>query len=306
MDKTWKKRLEGKLKEKLGPEYQIVYPDRPQKEDEKPVGIMKTGEVSGILLYLKNSVIAGLDSEEDFQKTAEGMLAEYQYKRSILISPADKNFESMKSKIVYTLENGNDPEALRHVPHTEFHGMAVIYQLCSIEGDEIHFRTITNEDMSVWKVTQEEVTEAARTNTPRLFPPVIQMLQMVEGHVMPVEMGETLEEMLEYIGSQKKVDAPMYVLTNQKSWYGSSSLLYDHLLERISDSCKDSLIILPMGIHDVILIPKKENATSITEWKALMEILNWGNKEEALSDHIYMFDRTDQMFKIAAEEKCQA
>lgn len=306
MDETWKKRLEEKLKERLGPEYQILYPNSPQKEDEKPVGIIKTGEFSGILLYLKDRVIASLDDETDLQKAVERMLAEYKYKRSILISPADENFEEMKSKIVYTLENGNDSEALLHVPHTEFHGMAVIYQLCSMEGGEIHTRVITNEDMSVWKVTQEKVAEAARTNTSRIFPPVIQMLQIVDGHVIAVEMKGTLEEMLENISSHKKVDAPMYVLTNQKNWYGSSCLLYDNLLERISDKCKDSLIILPMSIHDVILIPKKENSTSIREWKGLMEILNCGNKEEALSDQIYMFDRSDRVFKIAAEESSQA
>ena len=71
-------------------------------------------------------------------------------------------------------------------------------------------------------------------------------------------------------------------------------MIDNHLLGQISESCNDSLLILPVDIHEIILIPSRKNRTSIADWKAVIHALNIENKGVKLSDLVYLFDRADK------------
>ena len=91
----------------------------------------------------------------------------------------------------------------------------------------------------------------------------------------------------------------MYVLSNQSGLYGASNMIDNHLLGQISESCNDSLLILPVDIHEIILIPSRKNRTSIADWKAVIHALNIENKGVKLSDLVYLFDRADKKLHVA-------
>ncbi len=307
---TKKTRLKESLKERLGEGYEIIFPDRPHGADEGRVlfGVMKDGEASGIFVSLKNSEFESLEDEEGIQKAAAKMFADYKQKRGFLNGPCLTldNYREMKSKVIFVLDNEPvNAAVLSHIPYRCFFDMVMYYQLY-VEGEESYCKTVVNDDLEEWHINEQDLYEAAMENTQKLLPPVLQIMKLQGGHIELVTVAETPEEILDYVAHQKDKKSPMYVLTNRQGWYGADCILYDHLLEQIADSCKDSLMILPVSMHYVVLIQNGKNGIRISEWKELTGFFRTLEKAESLSSHIYFFDRADHTLKIAAEENSQA
>lgn len=91
-----------------------------------------------------------------------------------------------------------------------------------------------------------------------LNPPVIEMVEIKDWKVISAPIGNTFGEMLQSIKSHQEQKNPMYVLSNQSGLYGASNMIDNHLLGQISESCNDSLLILPVDIHEIILIPSRK------------------------------------------------
>lgn len=311
---TKKTRLKERLMECLGEGYKILFPDRPNRADRDgiPFGIMKDGEASGIFVYLENSEFECLEGEEGIQDAAAKMFVQYKQKRRFLNGPCLTldNFQPIKSKVMFVLASKPDnAAALNHIPYRHILDLVMYYQLY-MGGEEDYCRTVGNDDLEEWHIKEQDLYEAAMENTQKLFPPVLQIMKPQVDHIELVTVAETPEEILKYTAHLQDKKAPMYVLTTRQGWYGAGCILYAHLLEQISDSCKESLVILPVSPHYVILIQDAiqggKNGIGISGWNELMSFFKGLGKTEALSDHIYSFDRADRTLKIAAEENRQA
>ncbi|MCC8083953.1 MAG: hypothetical protein LIP15_06945, partial [Clostridium sp.] len=83
---TRKTSFEEKLKENLGAEYKVTFPQRMEKQDEEflRVGVQKSGESAGIWIYLSGSEFHWLDNEEDIQRAVTKVIEEYKKKEWIL------------------------------------------------------------------------------------------------------------------------------------------------------------------------------------------------------------------------------
>lgn len=304
---TRKHRFKTKLKEKLGAEYKVIFPQRLENKEEKTlmVGIKKDGEAVGICTYLNDSEIEWLDNEAGIQSAVTKVIEEYKRKNEFLNGPqlAGDSFDEVKSKIVYTLDNGEEnTEALKHIPHIRYYDMIAYFRILVTMDGESYVRTVLNEDLSTWGVNLQDVLEAAQVNTPVLYPPVIQRIGIEDGKVAAISIGDTLDEMLHYIESLPEQQEPMYVLSSKEGQYGAISMIDNHLLEQISDSCNDSLVILPKDIHELILIPFSKNATPITDWKDMIHAVNDLNRGEKLSELVYLFDRADKKLRTANDD----
>lgn len=308
---TRKSCLKTKLTEKLGAEYKVIFPQRLENENEKTlmVGIKKDGEAAGIWTYLSDSEIECLDNEAGTQSAVTKVIEEYQRKSEFLNGPqlTGDSFDDVKSKIVYTLYNGEEnTEALEHIPYIRYYDMVAYFRILVTMDGESYVRTVLNEDLSTWGVNLQDVLEAAKVNTPVLYPPVIQRVGIEDGKVAAISIGNTLDEMLHYIEILPEQQDPMYVLSSKEGQYGAIGMIDNHLLERISDSCNDSLVILPKDIHELILIPSSKNATSIADWKDMIHAVNDLNRGEKLSELIYLFDRADMRLRAANDDDFQA
>ena len=309
---TRKEHLKKKLEEALGAEFKVTYPWKTERDETVTlmVGIKKDAEAVGIWTSLNGGEIDWLDHEAGIEIAVSKLLKEYEDKRKILNGPhlTGETFDEVKSRIVYALEGGDEnEEALHHIPYIRYYDMITFFRiLLTEEGkSELYSRTITNDDLYTWGVTLDDLLKAAKVNTPILCPPLIEKIGVVGGNVAAMFIGDTLEEMLDYIRSHSESDNSVYALSNEQVQYGAVSMIYDHLLEQIADSCNDDLIILPGSIHNLVLLPSRANECTLEDWQAVIQLVNNGNAGEKLSDSLYLFDRKDKRLRIATREDLQ-
>lgn len=127
----------------------------------------------------------------------------------------------------------------------------------------------------------------ASENTPRLFPAKIYDMDKIFG-------GFFWEE---------DSHVPMYILTNEQGMNGASCLLYTDILKDFSKKHGGDIYILPLSIHEVILIP----ADKISDLTKLYEAVSGANSNfvaetDILSNSIYFYDRSKDQIQTLSEE----
>lgn len=298
---TWMQRLKEELRNRMGEEYQIT--PHIGKDDIPEFGITKQGERIGITITLEDCAVKQSDKEKDIQKVALYIQLAYQIKRGILKnapSPQD-SFEDAKDHIIYSLDRKTTNEAaLMKIPYEDFLDMIIFFRLYYVEGGYQFIRTINNLDLKAWGVGVKELSEAAKINTPVLFPPVIIPVDGENEENMIKEGGISLEEKISRLKQDRDKILPMYVLTNEDERRGAACILYEGLLDQIADIWKMDLIILPSSIDEILFLP--DMAGNAATWlNTVMETNRTRElKGEVLADSVYLYDYKEKKIKLAA------
>ena len=82
------------------------------------------------------------------------------------------------------------------------------------------------------------------------------------------------------------------MLSNGRKHLGASCILYDGILDDISEKIQSSYFILPSSIHEWFIladngVPDKESCNALIQDINSTEL----SKEELLSGHVYYYDR---------------
>jgi len=205
-----------------------------------------------------------------------------------------ESWESAKGRIIVELikESWNQ-ELLVEIPYKAFLDLAVIYRLKMWEcksGDVVH--TVTNEMMEHWNITEEELYEAALVN-----------LQKEEFEI--IGLHQVLKDMTEeHIDVEQKGEFHgwAYVFTNRSRIKGAAAMLRTDLLNRFAEAHGSDLFILPSSVHEVILLPAKEDENT-AELRRIVRETNEEivNEEEWLSDEVYYFRRSTGAVELIPE-----
>ena len=205
-----------------------------------------------------------------------------------------ESWESAKGRIVVELikESWNQ-ELLEEIPYKAFLDLAVIYRIKMWEcksGDVVH--TVTNEMMEHWNITEEELYEAALVN-----------LQKEEFEI--IGLHQVLKDMTEeHIDVEQKDEFHgwAYVFTNRSRIKGAAAMLRTDLLNRFAEAHGSDLFILPSSVHEVILLPAKEDENT-AELRRIVRETNEEivNEEEWLSDEVYYFRRSTGAVELIPE-----
>ena len=144
-----------------------------------------------------------------------------------------------------------------------------------------------------YRVTEEELFEAAWDCTA----PSIVVEDMAE--IMAKMMGISVEEIIAMQG-----DNPMIVATNQVKMHGAIAIKAGDKLAEVADRYKTDLAILPSSIHEILLIPVRED-TKFTELNAMVQEVNATQvaPEEVLSNHAYRFNRDERSITFYHDTK---
>lgn len=157
---------------------------------------------------------------------------------------------------------------------------------------------ITHEYMEMWGVTEKDLWEAAQDNTAALLPAKIRDIKEILHEAARVRMGKSYsKEIVDEVLNQRSNKGPMYVLTNETGFFGASCLLYHDVLDDFADRLGTNLYILPVSIHEVVLIPINSNI----KYEPLSEIIKAVNhtevlKEDFLSDSLYYYSSTTYLY----------
>ena len=152
-----------------------------------------------------------------------------------------KDFETMRSKIVYKLIHAKENEILlKSMPYIAYLDFAIVFYIL-FEVDESGTATIpiTHELAQLWGVPLDEIQQNAFCNAPTLLPASFKPMQIVINELTGANcVGEECIEDL------------MFVLTNSIRTFGAACILYDGMLDKISEEIGENFYILPSSIHE--------------------------------------------------------
>lgn len=303
MDKeTWVKKVTKELGRCLGAGYEL---EPVNSEQETVIKIQKEGDITGISLNLSVCEPAWLYHEEKVSKAAAALEKEYRRRYEALRGDAisGKDFEQVKHMVVYVLEkrNGNE-EALSHIPYEEFYDLILIFELHLHRQSESYRRVINNEDLKQWGVDKQKLLEAARQNTPVLYPPVIGLLesgdkQEEETELEPIEISELSSLMMD------KDSAKLFILTSINGQFGAGCIFYDDLLKQIAGICQDNLVLFYTSPYEILLFPSRGGCWHMKEWMELVSEMEWarGFGDWSFLDSFYLYDMTEETINLLKE-----
>ena len=174
------------------------------------------------------------------------------------------DFSKIQSSIVYkVIQKQANEHLLEHLPHEEFLDLAVVYYVLMNKTEFGRASLlIRNEHIEGWKVRKEDVTQAAKRNTPQLLPMELQ-----------------------------KVTEYMYIATNRAHSLGAGVMLYEEWKSEVSE-INDNFFVIPSSIHELILIPESFGMNR-QQLEAMVKEINETEvaREEVLSDTVYYYDR---------------
>lgn len=204
------------------------------------------------------------------------------------------DYDKVKSRIIFKLVNyERNRELLSKVPHYRFLDLAIIFN-CLVESSPSGSATILIHDhhLDYWGITRDDLYALSQQNTPKLLSYDLR------------DMTEILKELFsdECTPSDAihfKESCPMYVLTNRYKLNGSGCILYQNLLRDFANRIKSDLFILPSSIHEVLIIPVK-NQTTPQELTDMVKDVNSSqlSREEILSDHVYYYSREKEQITM--------
>ena len=273
--------------------------------------IEKAGEKAAPTIYL-NQFYEPFQNGIPITEIIEDILLLYQTNRlpdhihlEELTSP-----EYIKTKIIYRLINESaNQDQLSHIPHISYPALDLCLVFCLSlhrSPDDLLTALIHNSHLKTWNLTTEELFEAAKINTPHLFPARIRSLsEVIKDIARKTAEEEIKEEDLFEFFEAAPLSPPMYVLSNPAGIHGAACMFYDGILKDFA-SCTDSdLILLPSSIHEVLIIPNSKNI-SIKELAETVFAINQEEvpEEDRLSNHIYFYSRSSDELTIAFTSSC--
>ena len=173
---------------------------------------------------------------------------------------------------------------LYNLVYEEVCDLVAIATICvERNGEGVKSIRITQDLARKWNVSNEEILEAAKENTSKLFPPKIQDLYEFVQDMVDISREEL---------SQGRKNFPdLQILTNALCINGATVILYDSFMKEVYEHLGGKFIILPSSVHEVLVVPL-EDSMYIPYLQEVVESINqrFVAEDEILSDNVYMYD----------------
>lgn len=170
-------------------------------------------------------------------------------------------------------------ENIYPILHPQLHPDAVSVRVQGMEDIEMGFcfdlpdnkiGGVTKQMLKEYSLTTEELLRAINTNPYEYqFKTLAQMLGL------PDELSEGMY--------------PMYVLTNEKKFYGAGAFCIKSIVKDIMDFMKCDIFIFPSSRHELIIVPANSLCQDTKELTQMVHQINQDIVEEKdrLSDNVY-------------------
>lgn len=208
------------------------------------------------------------------------------------------DYQLARERIAYRLvSREKNQNLLEEVPFIPYLDMAITF-FCKIQHEELGcgIIQIKNEHMRIWGVEKEQLFYDAGQNMHRLCP----------------ELICTMQELLENAGNEQEIpedvfreadeagELQMMVVTNSDKSYGAAVILYEGVLERLSERMQSSLAILPSSVHEMIVLPVKSEKEAAAFCEMVHEINETQvDPEEVLTDSVYFYGKHTHTLTIS-------
>lgn len=272
--------------------------------------ILKEGEMVSPNIYLEYYYDRYCEGESLDEVGDEIVLFYEETVAQKQISPEDYlDFEKYRDFIFYRIVHFKKNEKLlQEIPHIRYLDLAVTFHCLVGESQQgIQSYCINQQILEKWGLTNEELYQIAKKNTPLLFPPKIATMEDV---VTELVDGRTGESQMDFDGESKfnskqeyeqyvqrmieklpfQTDMQMYVISNLSGVNGAAALLYPMLMKRFAEKCKKNLYLLPSSIHELIAVPESECRKEELEQMVCEVNSTQVARDEILSNTVYFYD----------------
>lgn len=216
-----------------------------------------------------------------------------------------QNWAWVKDKIFLKLiSTEKNQEMLKSHPSTPFLNLSCIYYI-SLEFQKCGCCSahVKNSSLQIWGVTVEELHEQALENMKKYVEDELKSMQQVlaetllesEDREFAREMGNLVVELIE---PQENIS--MYVLSNSYRINGAASLVYSDKVKKLAERLGKDLYIIPSSVHEVILVPVKDEEDEAEELKEMVLDVNdtMVDPAEVLSESVYCYERETGEIRI--------
>lgn len=172
----------------------------------------------------------------------------------------EKFMENIFFQVINTEKNKT---YLLEVPHREYLDLSIIYRYAgNISDNGMATATINYILMDEFKLTEEELYEAAYKNTRRILEPKV---------VSPGFPG-------------------FFMITNDQNIFGANGILYKDIVAKEAKKLNTDVYLIPSSIHEFLIQP----VSNTLKPKDLKEIIKNANEniigpEDYLSDSLYIY-----------------
>ena len=208
------------------------------------------------------------------------------------------DFDSAKENILFRVVGlEQNSRRLSEMPHVRFLDLAITfyYMLEQKEGSDMAASIqIQNDHLELWQVDTETLYGIAMKNTVEKMPVRLRAVFDVLTEALQVEAPE--------VEPERK--SSMYVLSNEKNFYGAAAIYYPGVLKEAAARFDGDLYILPSSVHEVILLPvNKGDESDVSYFNEMIKEINLAHvaAEEVLSDHLYYYDRERDELMLPAK-----
>lgn len=215
------------------------------------------------------------------------------------------SFNDIRDRVFLKLISLNRNEKfLSDIPFTQYLDLAIVYYVI-ISSDEKVQTTILvrNTHLKLWNITLEELHHLAKNNSQAMLPsytrPIQSAMYDIANEFTDDEKTIGSEDLLELMDYEQ---CPLVILSNETGMYGAACMLYDGVLEQISQRWHAHIIILPSSVHEVLLMPVTTFEDIDFECiKNMVMDINHSvvSPREILSNHVYFYNRKDGKIHIA-------
>lgn len=194
-----------------------------------------------------------------------------------------ESYEQVKDRLGIRLVNWSmNEEYLKELPHVQYLDFAIIFSV-QVEDDQIGEGEIIvrNEHIKLWGVSINDLYSDAKRKMSWRNPYILRSIQDIIKENTDVDMDMENEEAVDSI----------YVLTNEKKYYGSSAILYDGVLDEVYEKVGGDFYILPSSIHEVIILPISEKIQAEEQLSNMVKEINESQleRQDVLSNNIYIY-----------------
>jgi hypothetical protein len=217
------------------------------------------------------------------------------------------DFSKAKHQIMFRIVGyDRNKVQLQKMPHIKFLDLALTFYLYLDLQDAPERRAsiqIEQEHLKMWGIDTGTLFDLAMENTIGKMPVRCQSIYDVILTILKrdgIRPGAKDAEM--FRNSSQEVS--MYVLSNQKNYFGASVIYYPGVLKKLAEQIGRDLIVLPSSIHEVILTPVR-GEEDYDEINQMIRDINRDevDEEEVLSDHLYYYDAKRDELRIPVFEQ---
>lgn len=308
------KEITDRINAELGEDYEVKVHEVLKNNSvmQPQLTIRKKDRQTGPAFYLWDQYerYTEVPESEEVKNIADSIIWQYEHQEETIRTVEDMavdldDYQNVSDKVLFKLVNTKDnQELLKTVPYMPYLDLSVVFYICLSMDEENGMMTalIKNEHMQGWNVTVEELYQTAEKNTPEKLPLHFSDIQEVINGIGTEMEKYDLADLKEDICLDILCDgAPkMYVLSNCLGINGASAALYPGVFKRYAELFRRDLFILPSSVHELLIIPSREdmNAQELSE---MVKEINQREvpREEWLSDHAYRYDYQEKRLLVA-------